>query len=340
MEDRSAQPPKPSLVDAYGRRVTYLRLSVTDRCDLRCTYCMSEHMVFLPRKDLLSLEELDRIASTSIANGVRKIRLTGGEPLVRKGIMTLVDRLARHRSEGTLDELTLTTNGSQLAKHARDLRRSGVERINVSLDTLDPDRYREVTRGGDIVAVLKGIDAALSAGLKVKLNVVALLGHIETEFDPLLRFAHDRGMVLTLIETMPLGDTGTSRLSQYLSLAKFRRQLAERWTLVDVAERSGGPASYARVTETGGLLGFITPLSCNFCAGCSRVRVSSTGRLYTCLGSDGSIDLRPALRAPGADDDLLRLITDALAHKPHGHAFEIADDKVSGISRHMSLLGG
>lgn len=331
---------KPGLFDSYQRRVSYLRLSVTDRCDLRCTYCMSEHMAFLPRRDLLSLEELDRIASTFIANGVRKVRLTGGEPLVRKGVMTLIGRLSRHLASGTLDEVTLTTNGSQLAKYASELKHSGVERVNVSLDTLDADRYRQVTRGGDLRNVLEGIDSALAVGLKVKLNVVALRGLIETAFGPLLRFAHDRGMTLTLIETMPLGDTGADRLAQFLSLGEFRRQLARDWTLTDIAQRSGGPASYVRVAETGGILGFITPLSCNFCDGCNRVRVSSTGRLYTCLGSDGSVDLGPALRASNTGDGLLELINEALGRKPRGHNFEIAGAGVRGITRHMSLLGG
>jgi len=334
-------PHRPApLTDGYGRAVTYLRLSVTDRCDLRCTYCMPQHMVFLPRRDLLSLEELDQLASAFVGLGVRKLRLTGGEPLARKGILTLVDRLSRHLGSGALDELTLTTNGSQLASHARALRDSGVRRINVSLDTLDAGQYRDITRGGDIAAVLDGIDAALAAGLKVKLNTVALRGVIEGQADGLIRFAHARGMTLTLIETMPLGETGADRLGQFLSLATFRRELGERWSLTDLAERSGGPAAYVQVAETGGRLGFITPLSCNFCAGCNRVRVSSTGRLYTCMGQEGSVDLRAALRDATQAETLAVLIAEAIGRKPKGHAFEFAAGRVTGISRHMSTLGG
>ena len=335
----AAARPAP-LVDGHGRTVSYLRLSVTDRCDLRCTYCMPQNMTFLPRKDLLSLEELDRVASEFVGLGIRKLRLTGGEPLARKGFVRLVEGLSRHLAHGTLDELTLTTNGTQLAAHAQALRDLGVERVNVSLDTLDAAQYRDITRGGEIGDVLAGIDAALAAGLKVKLNCEALRGVIEAQCDGLIRFAHGRGMTLTLIETMPLGDSGSDRLSQFLSLAAFRRELETRWTLSDVTDRTGGPASYARVAETGGRIGFITPLTCNFCAGCNRVRLSSTGRLYTCMGHEGSVDLRSVLRDAAVGDRLPEMIREALAKKPKGHAFELTAGRIQGISRHMSTLGG
>src|SRR5438132_10747050 len=283
--DRQVLPPRAPLVDPFARAITYLRVSVTDRCGFRCVYCMSEHMTFLPKADLLTLEELDRLCSAFIARGVRKLRLTGGEPLVRRGIMTLIASLSRHLATGALDELTLTTNGSQLPKYAGELAGHGVRRINVSLDTLDPDKFRAITRWGELDKVLAGIDAAQAAGLKVKLNAVALKGVNEDEFPALLEWAHGRGMELTLIEVMPLGDVGEGRLDQYLPLSIVRARLGERFTLSDIDYRTGGPARYVNVAETGGRLGFITPLTHNFCESCNRVRVTCTGTLYMCASA-------------------------------------------------------
>ncbi len=278
--------------DRHGRNATYLRLSVTDRCDLRCTYCMSEHMTFLPRRDVLSLEELYRLATVFIDHGVRKIRLTGGEPLVRKNILSLIEGLSRHLQAGELDEIALTTNGTLLERYARQLADLGVRRVNVSLDTLNPDRYRKITRWGRIDRVLAGIDAARDAGLKVKINAVAQKGVFETELDELIRFAHSGGMDLTVIEEMPLGGAKETRAASFLSLDDLKADLARRWTLTPVADSTGGPASYVRVAETAGRLGFIAPMSCNFCADCNRLRLSCTGRLYTCMGHEGSVDLK------------------------------------------------
>src|SRR5438105_9230823 len=275
--DRQPDRAKPALVDPFGRAISYLRVSVTDRCDSRCVYCMSENMTFLPKVDLLSLEELDRLCSAFIAKGVRKLRLTGGEPLVRRGIMTLVGSLSRHLSSGALDELTLTTNGSQLPKYAGELASCGIKRINVSLDTLDPDKFRAITRWGELDKVLAGIDAAQAAGLKVKINAVALKGVNEDEFPDLIAWAHGRGMELTLIEVMPLGDVGEGRLDQYLPLSIVRARLAERYTLDEIDYRTGGPARYVKVAETGGRLGFITPLTPNFLESCNRVRITCPG---------------------------------------------------------------
>jgi cyclic pyranopterin phosphate synthase len=328
------------LVDQFGRQVTYLRLSVTDRCDLRCTYCMAEHMTFLPRQDVLSLEELYRLARVFIRGGVRKIRLTGGEPLVRKNILQLFSLLAPHLEGGELDEVTLTTNGTLLSRYAEALFATGVRRVNVSLDSLDAGRYARITRWGRLDSVLKGIDAALSAGLKVKLNAVAMRGDFESEVDDLIGFAHGRGMDLTLIEEMPLGQTGHDRSQSFLPLDHLRRSLAGRWTLVPIDDRTGGPARYVRVAETGGRLGFITPLSCDFCANCDRVRVSCTGGLFTCMGSEGTVGLRQALRGEDPEANVGSLIRDALGRKPKGHSFEISRQAVSGIARHMSVLGG
>src|SRR3954463_12733231 len=283
--DLTPAPSRP-MVDPFGRRISYLRVSVTDRCDLRCFYCMSEDMTFLPKADLLTLEELDRLSSAFVAKGVRKLRLTGGEPLVRRGIMTLVSSLSRHLSAGSLDELTLTTNGSQLAKYASELKACGVERLNVSLDTLDPDKFRAITRWGELDKVIAGIDAAQTAGLKVKINAVALKGVNEDEMPALVEWAHGRGMDLTLIEVMPLGDVGEGRLEQYLPLSMVRARLAERFTLDDIDYRTGGPARFAHVKETGGRLGFITPMTHNFCESCNRVRITCTGTLYMCLGQE------------------------------------------------------
>ncbi|MBB3933369.1 cyclic pyranopterin phosphate synthase [Kaistia hirudinis] len=328
-----------ALTDGFGRRITYLRLSVTDRCDLRCVYCMSEDMTFVPRRDLLSLEELDRLAAAFVARGVTKIRITGGEPLVRKGIMTLFGSLSRHLADGRLQELTLTTNGTLLATHAEALAASGVRRVNVSLDTLDPSRFRTITRRGTLGVVMDGLRAAREAGLRVKLNTVALKGITETEIHDLIAFAHGNDMDLTLIETMPLGDVGADRTDQYLPLTTLRRIIESRWTLADTAERSGGPARYARIRETGGRIGFITPMSHSFCESCNRVRVSATGTLYTCLGREDRTDLRAALRGSEADEALHAAIDGAIRTKPRGHDFRIERGRPA-LARHMSALGG
>src|SRR3954452_7610715 len=328
------------MVDPFGRRISYLRVSVTDRCDLRCFYCMSEDMTFLPKPDLLTLEELDRLCSAFITRGVRKLRLTGGEPLVRRGIMTLVQSLSRHLGD-ELDELTLTTNGSQLPKYARELAACGVKRINVSLDTLDPQKFHEITRWGELDKVLAGIDAAQSAGLAVKINAVALKGVNEDELADLIAWSHGRGMDLTIIEVMPLGDIETSRLDQYLPLSMVRARLAERYTLEDIDYRTGGPARYVRVAETGGRLGFITPLTHNFCESCNRVRITCTGVMFMCLGQNESADLRGPLRACSDDETLDAAIDEAIGRKPKGHDF-IIDRRHSApaLARHMSVTGG
>ncbi len=325
------------LTDGFGRRVSYLRVSVTDRCDLRCTYCMSEDMSFLPRSEVLSLEELERLCRTFISLGVRKIRLTGGEPLVRRNVMQLVEALGSEVGS-RLDELTLTTNGTLLARHATRLRDAGVRRVNVSLDTLDAGHYREITRFGSIHNVLAGIDAALEAGLKVKINAVAQRGDFEAEIDRLIRFAHGRGMDLTLIEEMPLG-LGQARAETFLPLSELRQSLEQRWQLIPVSDSTGGPARYVRVGETDGRLGFITPMSCNFCSACNRVRLDCKGRLFTCMGHEGSTDLRDELRC-GDSPALEAAIRAAIARKPKGHDFAISQRRVIGIERTMSVLGG
>jgi cyclic pyranopterin phosphate synthase len=331
---------KPALVDPFGRHVSYLRVSVTDRCDFRCTYCMSEHMTFLPKRDLLSLEELDRLCSAFVAKGVRKLRITGGEPLVRKNIMWLFHKLARHLGSG-LDEVTLTTNGSQLAKFAAELKDAGVRRINVSLDTLNPDKFKAITRWGDFGQVMAGIDAAEAAGLSVKINAVALKGINEDEVGDLLQFAHGRGFDLTLIETMPMGDIGEDRTDHYLPLSIVRARLMDRFTLEDIPFRTGGPARYVRVQETGGKLGFITPMTHNFCESCNRVRLTCTDTLYMCLGQDDAADLRTPLRARADDILLLDAIDEAIARKPKGHDFVIdRRTKQPAVARHMSVTGG
>ena len=338
--DRAGPAPRP-LIDPFARAITYLRVSVTDRCDFRCVYCMSEHMAFLPKADLLSLEELDRLCSAFIAKGVRKLRLTGGEPLVRRGIMTLVSSLSRHLKTGALDELTLTTNASQLARYAAELKGYGVERINVSLDTLDADKFRAITRWGELDKVLTGIDAALAAGLKVKINAVALKGVNEDELGDMLAWAHDRGMDMTVIEVMPLGDIDEARIDQYLPLSMVRARLAERYTLEDIDYRTGGPARYVRVKETGGRLGFITPLTHNFCESCNRVRITCTGTLFMCLGQDDAADLRAPLRTSESDDLLHAAIDQAIARKPRGHDFVIdRRHQRPALARHMSVTGG
>jgi GTP 3',8-cyclase len=334
--------PAPSpLVDPFGRAITYLRVSVTDRCDFRCVYCMAENMTFLPKRDLLTLEELDRLCSAFIARGVKKLRLTGGEPLVRRGIMTLFASLSRHLASGALDELTLTTNGSQLAKYAGELAAHGVKRINVSLDTLDPDKFRTITRWGEIRPVLDGIAAARAAGMAVKINAVALKGVNEDELADLLAWTHGRGMDLTLIEVMPLGEIGEGRLDQYLPLSLVRARLSDRYTLEDIDYRTGGPARYVRVKETGGRLGFITPLTHNFCESCNRVRVTCTGTLYMCLGQEDAADLRAPLRASESDEPLHAAIEEAISRKPKGHDFIIdRRHRRPALSRHMSVTGG
>jgi cyclic pyranopterin phosphate synthase len=331
------------LIDPFARPITYLRVSVTDRCDFRCVYCMSEHMEFLPKAELLSLEELDRLCSTFVSQGVRKLRITGGEPLVRRGIMTFFQAMSRHLDSGALEELTLTTNGSQLRRFARDLAACGVKRVNVSLDTLDADKFKAVTRWGRFAQVLDGIDAAAEAGLRVKINTVALRGVNDTEIHDLVAWCGARGHDLTFIEVMPMGDLGNEdRLDQYYSLGDLRADLAGRWTLTDTEERTGGPARYARVAETGGRVGFITPLTHNFCESCNRVRVTCTGQLYMCLGQEDDADLRSVLRANPQDDaPLVRAIRAAIARKPKGHDFDYSRQTVSGqVSRHMSHTGG
>ena len=333
--------PQPSMVDPFGRTVSYLRVSVTDRCDFRCVYCMSEHMTFLPKKDLLTLEELDRLCSAFVAKGVRKLRITGGEPLVRKNIMWLFQALSRHLESGTLEELTLTTNGSQLPKYAQELADLGVRRINISLDTLKPDRFQAITRWGDSSQVMAGIDAADKAGLKIKLNSVALKGVNEDEFDDQIRFAHGRGFDLTLIEAMPMGEIDGDRTEQYLPLSIVRARLMDRWTLVDIPYRTGGPARYVEVAETGGRVGFITPMTHNFCESCNRVRLTCTGTLYMCLGQDDAADLRTPLRTSSDDTLLSEAIDEAISRKPKGHDFVIdRRTKKPAVARHMSVTGG
>jgi GTP 3',8-cyclase len=339
--ERAATVLPRSLIDPFGRAISYLRVSVTDRCDFRCVYCMAENMAFLPKQDLLTLEELDRLCSAFIAKGVRKLRLTGGEPLVRKSIMTLVATLSRHLATGALDELTLTTNGSQLPKYAAELAAHEVKRINVSLDTLDADKFRDITRWGELDKVLAGIAAAQAAGLSVKINAVALKGVNEDEIPALVEWAHGGGMDLTVIEVMPLGDIDASRLDQYLPLSMVRARLAERFTLEDIDHRTGGPARYVRVKETGGRLGFITPLTHNFCESCNRVRVTCTGTLYMCLGQNDAADLRTPLRASESNDALYAAIDEAIARKPKGHDFIIdRRHKRPALGRHMSVTGG
>ena len=329
------------MLDPFGRAISYLRVSVTDRCDFRCVYCMAEDMTFLPKADLLTLEELDRLCSAFIAKGVRKLRLTGGEPLVRRGIMTLVRSLSRHLGSGGLDELTLTTNGSQLAKYAAELAACGVKRINVSLDTLDPDKFRAITRWGELDKVLAGIDAGQAAGLHVKINAVALKGVNEDELALLLSWAHGRGMDLTIIEVMPLGDVGQGRLDQYLPLSMVRSRLASRYTLDEIDYRTGGPARYFRVRETGGRLGFITPLTHNFCESCNRVRLTCTGTLYMCLGQEDAADLRTPVRASEGNDLVNAAIEEAISRKPKGHDFVIdRRHQRPAVARHMSTTGG
>ncbi len=328
------------MVDPFGRSIDYLRVSVTDRCDFRCTYCMSEHMTFMPKQDLLTLEELARLCSAFIEKGVKRIRLTGGEPLVRKNIMFLVERLGERIGRG-LNELTLTTNGSQLARYAKELYAAGVRRINVSLDTLDPDRFRAITRWGDFDKVMSGISAAQDAGLKIKLNTVALKDFNESEIPSMIRFAHGRGMDLTLIETMPMGEIEEDRTDQYLPLSQLRTRLESEFSLKDLPFRTGGPARYVEVLETGGKLGFITPMTHNFCESCNRVRLTCSGTLYMCLGQEDAADLRSVLRASDEDDLLFKAIDEAILRKPKGHDFIIdRQHRRPAVGRHMSVTGG
>jgi cyclic pyranopterin phosphate synthase len=339
--ERVASVQSAPLVDPFGRAITYVRVSVTDRCDFRCVYCMSEHMTFLPKADILTLEELDRLCLAFVAKGVRKLRLTGGEPLVRRGIIALFSSLSRHLATGAIEELTVTTNGSQLDKYAAELAACGVRRINVSLDTLDADKFRVITRWGELDQVLRGIAAARRAGLAIKINAVALKGVNEDELPQLLTWAHGEGMDLTLIEVMPLGEIGEMRLDQYLPLSLVRARLAERFTLDEIDYRTGGPARYVRVAETGGRLGFITPLTHNFCESCNRVRVTCTGTLFMCLGQEDAADLRAPLRASEANDLLYAAIDEAIARKPKGHDFVIdRRRKRPALARHMSVTGG
>ena len=328
------------MLDPFGRRITYLRVSVTDRCDLRCVYCMAEHMTFLPKAQVLTLEELDRISSAFIGLGVTKLRITGGEPLVRKGVMGLLQTLSRHLKSGALEELTLTTNGTRLTEFAGQLAEAGIRRINVSLDTLKPDLFRTLTRGGDLEKVIRGIDAALEAGIAVKLNAVALRDDNAAELPDLIRWGHARGCGVTLIETMPLGEIDADRTDQYLSLTRLRSELESFWTLRDLDVTTGGPARYVEVAETGGRLGFITPLSHNFCEACNRVRLTCTGTLHTCLGREDASDLRAVIRAGASDDDLVAAIQRAVDAKPQGHDFQISRHSAPAVARHMSTTGG
>jgi len=327
------------LIDRYGRHITYLRISVTDRCDFRCVYCMSEHMRFLPHSEVLSFDEIETIAAAFIARGTRKIRLTGGEPLVRRDIMKLVEQLGARLGDG-LDELTLTTNGSQLRHHAAGLARAGVKRINVSLDTLDADRFTAITRRGRIADVLAGIDAAAAAGLAVKINMVAMRGINDDEIEPMMVWAHGRGFGLTLIEGMPLGEVGIDRVEAYLPLTEMRARLAARYTLAPTRHRTGGPATYDHVKETNGLLGFITPMSHNFCESCNRVRLTATGQLFLCLGQEDMVDLRAVLR--GESGETLDAALDrAMLLKPKGHDFVLDRDHTGpALARHMNVTGG
>lgn len=327
------------LIDPFGRAITYLRVSVTDRCDLRCIYCMSERMRFLPRTELLSIEELDRLCTAFIQRGVRRLRFTGGEPLVRKGFLDLLHSVRRHLGEG-LDEITVTTNGVQLAEFAAPLFAAGVRRVNVSVDSIDRETFARIARRDRLPQVLEGIEAAVATGLKVKINTVALKHDNAHEIPELVKWAHARGHDITLIETMPLGEIDEDRTDQFLSLTRVREDMQSYWRLTDLPDRTGGPARYVRVEETGGRLGFITPLTHNFCEGCSRVRLTCTGRLYLCLGHETSVDLRTPLRAGGDDDAIQAAIDAAIALRPKGHDFQIERLSKPATGRHMSVTGG
>lgn len=339
---RAAAARTSPMVDPFGRTIDYVRVSVTDRCDLRCTYCMSERQTFLPRAELLTIEELDRLCSAFVDLGTTRLRLTGGEPLIRKGFMDLVAGLSRHLESGRLRELTLTTNGTQLERHAEALARYGVKRINVSIDTLDPDAYRRITRGGDLAAVLHGLDAAQAAGIEIKINAVALKADNAEALPDMIAWAHGRGMGITLIETMPLGDIGADRTDQFLPLSLVRTRLEQTWTLTPLAKRTGGPARYFTVEQTGGQLGVITPMTHTFCEACNRVRVTCIGTLFLCLGQEDHADLREVLRTNPRDDRPLQTaIREAISRKPKGHDFDISQRGAApAVARPMSMTGG
>ena len=330
-----------SLVDRFGRKITYLRLSVTDRCDLRCSYCMAENMTFLPKQDVLSLEELESLADSFIRRGIRKIRITGGEPLVRKDIMLLLEKLGKRVKSGELEELVITTNGTQLSKYAAQLKMFGVKRLNVSLDTLNPVLFEKLTRRSALTSVLQGIEAALKIGLKIKINTVALKNCNDAEIPKIMQWSHERGMDMTLIEVMPMGEIDIDRIDQYLPLSVVRDRLEADFTLQDIDKQTGGPARYVKVRETGGVLGLITPLTNNFCAGCNRVRVTCTGQIYSCLGHSGAIDLRAALRGDNSKGRIDALLDQVMLKKPERHSFDISKrGAVPAVSRHMSTTGG
>ncbi len=329
------------MIDPFGRNITYLRVSVTDRCDFRCSYCMSEDMTFLSRKDLLSLEEMDRLCSAFVKRGVRKLRITGGEPLIRRNVISLITSLGRHIDSGDLDEMTLTTNASQLSKYATDLFKCGVRRVNISLDTLDRDKFRELTRHGDLDKVMEGITAAREAGLKVKINAVALKGVNDGEAGRLVAWCGEQGFDLTFIETMPMGEVANGMVDRYVPLSQLRASLEREWTLNDLTDSTGGPSRYVRVAETGRRVGFITPMSRHFCDTCNRVRLTCTGTLYLCLGRNAAVDLRQPLRADDSDEALLAAIDQAIAQKPKGHEFVLdPDGGYPTVARNMNVTGG
>ncbi len=328
------------MVDPFGRVVNYLRVSVTDRCDFRCVYCMSENMTFLPRKELLSLEELERLCLVFIDKGVRKLRLTGGEPLVRKNVMHLIRNLGKQIDKGRLDELTITTNGSQLHRFSDELYEAGIRRINVSLDTLNEEKFAKITRWGRLTQVLNGIEHAKKSGLQIKINAVALKGQNEDEIEDMMKWAHGEGFDLTLIETMPLGEIEGDRSDQFLPISRVRKRLEQKYTLDDIPHKTGGPARYVEVRETGGRIGFITPMTHNFCESCNRVRITCTGTIYMCLGKDDAVDLRAALRSSESNETLSRAINEAILLKPKGHDFIIDRHAAPAVSRHMSTTGG
>ena len=332
----------PKLIDPFNRAITYLRVSVTDRCDFRCVYCMSENMNFLPKADLLTLEELDKMCTAFISQGVEKLRITGGEPLVRRNIMEFFSSISRHLKTGALKELTLTTNGSQLHRFAEQLAEIGIRRINVSLDTLNEEKFSQITRWGRLVQVLNGIDAALAAGIKIKINTVALKDFNEDELEKIVKWCANRKMDLTFIEVMPMGDIGNeNRLNQYWPLSDLRKRLTKTWTLKDTDEQTGGPARYVRVYETGQKIGFITPMTHNFCESCNRVRLTCTGELFQCLGQEDQVDLRKVLRKNSEIEPLIKAIHNAISKKPKGHDFDYSRQSISGqMSRHMSHTGG
>ncbi len=340
LPDVPTAPTSSDMIDPFGRMVSYLRVSVTDRCDFRCVYCMAEDMTFLPKKDLLSLEELDRLCTVFIEKGVKKLRLTGGEPLVRRGIMGLVRSLGRHLESGALEELTLTTNGSQLHRFADELIDCGVKRVNVSLDTLDPDKFAKITRWGRLEQVMTSLEAAKKAGLQVKINAVALKGVNEHEIEDMLTWAHGEGYDLTFIETMPLGEIDEDRTDQYLPLSLVRQRLEEKYSLDPIPYKTGGPARYVSVKETGGRLGFITPMTHNFCESCNRVRLTCTGTLFMCLGQEDAADLRQPLRDSEGNELVSSVIDEAISRKPKGHDFIIDRTSKPSVGRHMSTTGG